>query len=110
MTRSLLLLLAFLGCQPGSPPGEPTATAAASASAAPSAAPSATLFTSKERFELIIAGATVVDGSGSKPYVGDVLVDHGRIVHVGRVAHEVNAARRIEAHGMVVAPGFIDAH
>jgi N-acyl-D-aspartate/D-glutamate deacylase len=57
----------------------------------------------------IIRGGTIVDGSGSTPYSGDIGIRAGRIVEVGgRVTaaahHETDAA------GCIVTPGFIDIH
>jgi N-acyl-D-aspartate/D-glutamate deacylase len=52
----------------------------------------------------------VIDGSGAAAAVADVLVDAGRIVHVGKIDASVRAKKRIDAKGLVVAPGFIDTH
>jgi N-acyl-D-amino-acid deacylase len=118
MTRRFLLFVALLAifvgaCQPGPPAGEPTARASAApslATASASASAPTAPFVSKERFQLLIADATIVDGTGAKPVVGDVLVQAGRIAHVGEVAEQVQVDRRIDGRGLVVAPGFIDAH
>jgi N-acyl-D-aspartate/D-glutamate deacylase len=50
-----------------------------------------------------------VDGSGNPWFYGDVAVRGGRIVAVGHVPPGP-ARREIDAHGLVVAPGFIDMH
>lgn len=58
---------------------------------------------------ILISGGTIVDGSGEEPYVGDMLIRAGRIVEVGAVAMPENVIELV-AHGLVVAPGFIDIH
>ncbi|HWM08351.1 MAG TPA: D-aminoacylase [Solirubrobacteraceae bacterium] len=55
--------------------------------------------------DLVIAGGTLVDGDGARP--GDVGVAGGRLV-LGDLGGA--DARRIDAAGAVVAPGFIDTH
>src|SRR5262249_26171040 len=59
-------------------------------------------------FDLLIINARIVDGTGGPSITGSVAVRDGRIAGVGRVSGP--ATRTIDAHGMVVAPGFIDPH
>jgi dihydroorotase/N-acyl-D-amino-acid deacylase len=61
-----------------------------------------------ERFDLIIRGGRVVDGTGRPSFVADVGVRGDRVVRVGRIGGSARARRTIEARGLVVAPGFID--
>jgi dihydroorotase/N-acyl-D-amino-acid deacylase len=49
----------------------------------------------------------VIDGTGSPWYAADVGVRDGHIAAIGDLAH-ATAKQSIDAHGMVVAPGFID--
>jgi N-acyl-D-amino-acid deacylase len=58
-------------------------------------------------FDIVIAGGHIIDGTGSPWYSGDVGIRDGRIAAIGNLGA---AARKqtIDAHGMVVAPGFID--
>ena len=58
-------------------------------------------------FDVLIANARVVDGSGSPWYAADVGIRSGRIAAIGRLG-AAPARRRIDAAGSVLAPGFID--
>ncbi|HEX7330937.1 MAG TPA: D-aminoacylase [Pyrinomonadaceae bacterium] len=62
---------------------------------------------------IVILGATLIDGSGRAPLRDSALVIKGdSIVAVGRRGQVriPSGARVIDARGMVVSPGFIDAH
>ena len=59
--------------------------------------------------ELMIAGGTVVDGTGAAAKRADVAIDQGRISRVGDLAGE-QAAQTIDATGKMVTPGFVDLH
>ena len=59
-------------------------------------------------YDLLIKGGTVVDGSGSTPYMADVAVSDGLIVAVGQDLG--SAEREIDAEGCYVTPGFVDIH
>ena len=58
---------------------------------------------------LIIRGGLVYDGSGSLPYIADLLLHEGRIKDIGQIEGP-RAAWVIDAGGQCVTPGFIDAH
>lgn len=60
-------------------------------------------------FDVLITGGRIVDGSGSPWFVADIGIVNGRIARIGRLAG-ATAARRIDASGLIVAPGFIDPH
>ena len=60
-------------------------------------------------YDLLIRNGTIVDGLGGEPYVGDVGVRDGVITAVGDVNGD-NAAREIDATGLLVTPGFVDLH
>lgn len=57
--------------------------------------------------DVVFEGGRVVDGTGAPWFVADVAVRDGRISSVGRLDKRP-ARRRIDARGLVVAPGFID--
>ena len=60
-------------------------------------------------FDTLILNGTVVDGSGEPRYRADIGISNGRIEAIGPLG-DAEAARRIDAAGHVVAPGFIDMH
>lgn len=60
-------------------------------------------------FDVIIEGATIVDGSGAEAYTGDIGLSGDRIVAIGDL-NEASALERVQATGLVAAPGFIDIH
>ncbi|MBY0494684.1 MAG: D-aminoacylase [Cyanobacteria bacterium] len=63
--------------------------------------------TPEQRFDLIIRGGQVIDGSGQAPISADVGIAGDRIARIGNLA-SASAGRVIDAAGLIVAPGFID--
>ena len=61
------------------------------------------------RFDVIIRGGQVVDGTGNPWVRADVAVRGDRIARIGRLPGAA-AERVIDAEGLVVTPGFIDPH
>ncbi|MBI2927868.1 MAG: D-aminoacylase [Verrucomicrobia bacterium] len=59
------------------------------------------------QFDVIIRNATIYDGSGQVPSLGDVAVNGDTIAAVGRLA-EARGKKEIDARGLAVAPGFIN--
>jgi len=67
--------------------------------------------TPAERFDLLLANAQVVDGSGQAAFVADIAIRGEEIVQIGRLeAQRHSAGRIIDASGLTVSPGFIDIH
>jgi dihydroorotase/N-acyl-D-amino-acid deacylase len=58
-------------------------------------------------YDLIVRNGRVIDGTGSPWYAADVAIRDGRIAAIGKLG-SARALRSIDAHGQVVAPGFID--
>jgi N-acyl-D-amino-acid deacylase len=58
---------------------------------------------------LLLSGGTIVDGTGSPSYGGDVLIEDDRITGVGTVSAPPGT-EHIDVAGHMVAPGFIDMH
>ena len=64
--------------------------------------------TRAETYDLIVRHGRIVDGTGNPAYFGDVAITNGRIAALGRITGD--AKQEIDAHGLIVAPGFIDVH
>jgi dihydroorotase/N-acyl-D-amino-acid deacylase len=60
-----------------------------------------------QTYDLIIRDGHIIDGTGSPWYSGDVGIRDGRIAAIGELSG-ASAGKILYAHGMVVAPGFID--
>lgn len=58
------------------------------------------------RYDVVIRGGTIYDGSGGEPYIGDVAVEGDRIVAIGAVSG--SGDREVDAAGLAVSPGFIN--
>ena len=64
-----------------------------------------------QTFDLIITGGTVIDGTGSPGYRADIGITGDRIRLISRTPIDAaQGRRRINATGLIVAPGFIDLH
>jgi len=92
MTNRLapFLLLAVIACSRAPGPGTPT----------PAPGP----------YDVIIEYGRVVDGTGNPWFYGDVAIQGDRIARIGPAGSlaRASARRRIDARGLVVAPGIID--
>ena len=60
-------------------------------------------------FDLLIAGGLVADGTGQPARRADVGVENGRVSGLGDLSG-AQAAKTLDASGLLVAPGFIDIH
>jgi N-acyl-D-amino-acid deacylase len=58
--------------------------------------------------DIVIRGGTIVDGTGQSAFTGDLAIEGGRIVAVG--GKQGPARRDIDANGLLVTPGWVDAH
>jgi dihydroorotase/N-acyl-D-amino-acid deacylase len=87
MLRRIAIVVALAGC------------------ARPSTAP-----TPGGPYDIVIANGRIVDGTGNPWYYGDVGIRGDRIAHIGGAGTLASAPakRRIDARGLVVAPGVID--
>ncbi len=60
--------------------------------------------------DLVITNGQVIDGTGTPARIAEVGVDGDRIVYVGVRPRGITARRTLDARGLTVTPGFIDAH
>jgi N-acyl-D-amino-acid deacylase len=58
-------------------------------------------------YDLILRGGTLYDGSGGKPFIGDVAIDGDSITALGDLGNAV-ATTEIDVSGLAVAPGFVN--
>ena len=58
--------------------------------------------------DIVIRGGTIIDGTGKAAFTGDVAIADGRIAAVG--GKQGPAKRDIAADGLLVTPGWVDAH
>jgi N-acyl-D-aspartate/D-glutamate deacylase len=58
--------------------------------------------------DLVIRGATIVDGLGNDPRRADIAVKDGRIADIGNIKDA--GTKTIDAGGLTLSPGIIDVH
>ncbi len=59
-------------------------------------------------YDLIIKNGSILDGTGQPAFSADVAIRAGKIVRIGQ---DLTGGRKvIDATGLTVTPGFIDAH
>ncbi|GAC1592671.1 MAG: amidohydrolase family protein [Ginsengibacter sp.] len=60
-----------------------------------------------KQYDIIIRNGLIYDGNGGKPYKSDLAINADTIAFIGNLK-EAKAKKTIDAHGMVVSPGFIN--
>ena len=61
------------------------------------------------RQRTLIRNATIYDGTGGRPFFGDVLIGGGLIRKIGRFLHEEDCTV-VDGSGKILTPGFINCH
>lgn len=59
---------------------------------------------------VLIAGGRVIDPASGTDEVADVLIEDGRVSAIGKDLAPASGAERVDAAGLIVAPGLIDPH
>jgi N-acyl-D-amino-acid deacylase len=59
-------------------------------------------------YDIIIRNGRIIDGTGNPWYNADLCLKDSRIVGIGKI--NADARKEIDASGLIVSPGFIDAH
>jgi N-acyl-D-amino-acid deacylase len=57
--------------------------------------------------DIVVRGGVIYDGTGGKPYAGEVAIDGDKISYVGP-ERPMAAKRVIDARGKAIAPGFVN--
>ena len=81
--------------------------AASAQSAAPASAPATHTSTPAAPFDVVITGGHILDGTGSPWYASDIGIRAGKIAAIARLDGQPRR-QTLDAHGQIVAPGFID--
>ena len=58
--------------------------------------------------DLVIRNGKIIDGTGKKPFPGDIAIDNGKISAVGIVENQ--GKKEVDAKGNLVTPGWVDIH
>ena len=62
---------------------------------------------------ILLKNGSIYDGTGSAPFVGDILIENDKIVQIGKELSDCSVSEVdniIDIEGLCVAPGFIDGH
>ncbi|MFP6581170.1 MAG: amidohydrolase family protein [Candidatus Hydrogenedentota bacterium] len=62
-----------------------------------------------ERYDIVLSGGTILDGTGEAAYEADVGLVGDTIITIGDLS-EASTDARIDVNGLLIVPGFIDLH
>ena len=62
----------------------------------------------KNLHDVVIRNGKIIDGSGTKPFIGDIAIDEGTISLIGEIKR--SGKKEIDAKGNLVTPGWVDVH
>ena len=58
--------------------------------------------------DVVIRNGKIIDGSGAKPFIGDIAINEGKISLIGEI--KGSGKEEIDAKGNLVTPGWVDVH
>ena len=58
--------------------------------------------------DVVIRNGKIIDGSGAKPFIGDIAINEGKISLIGEI--KGSGKKEIDAKGNLVTPGWVDVH
>ncbi len=58
----------------------------------------------------VFKNGLIYDGTGAKPYIGDVLIEDDKVVSVGEAVDTSAADKVVDLEGLSISSGFIDCH
>lgn len=61
-------------------------------------------------FDLVIRKPLILDGTGTPGYQADIGIENGKITKIGMIPENAESQEKIDAKGLLLIPGFIDAH
>lgn len=59
---------------------------------------------------IVLKGGKIIDGTGAAAFLGDIVMDGGRIVSVDKEASRGTDAQIIDVSGHTILPGLVDPH
>lgn len=62
------------------------------------------------KYDILIKNAKIIDGTNTPWFIGDIGIIGDCIAKIGKINQDLCKGEIIDAHGLVVAPGFIDSH
>lgn len=64
-----------------------------------------------EKYDLVLQGGTIVDGTGAPAYKANIGINGARVVNISKATLDAKEdGEMIDVRGLIVSPGFVDLH